>query len=80
MQSYLKGVSEGFHTFALEWTPDKYTFFIDGYKFYEVTIGISRIDEYLILSMELPSEKKDLQYTVYPDVFLVDYVRVYKKK
>ncbi len=80
MQSYLKGVSEGFHTFALEWTPDKYAFFIDGYKFYEVTIGISRIDEYLILSMELPSEKKDLQYTVYPDVFLVDYVRVYKKK
>ena len=79
MQSYLKGVSEGFHTFALEWTPDKYAFFIDGYKFYEVTIGISRMEEYLILSMELPSEKKDLQYTVYPDVFLVDYVRVYKK-
>jgi beta-glucanase (GH16 family) len=79
MQSYLKGVSEGFHTFALEWTPEKYSFFIDGYKFYEVTMGISRIEEYLILSMELPSEKKDLQHTVYPDVFVVDYVKVYKK-
>lgn len=33
MQSYLKGVSEGFHTFALEWTPEKYIFYIDGYKF-----------------------------------------------
>ncbi|WP_428655902.1 glycoside hydrolase family 16 protein [Runella sp.] len=80
MQSYLKGVSEGFHTFALEWTPEKYTFFIDGYKFYEVTMGISNIEEYLILSMELPSEKKDLKNTVYPDVFIVDYVKVYKKK
>lgn len=54
-------------------------FFIDGYKFYEVTIGISRIEEYLILSMELPSEKNDLRNTIYPDVFLVDYVKVYKK-
>jgi len=80
MQSYLKGVSEGFHTFALEWTPEKYTFFIDGYKFYEVTLGISRIEEYLILSMELPSEKNDLRNTVYPDVFIVDYVKVYKKR
>ena len=26
MQSYRKGVSEGFHTFAVEWTPKKYVF------------------------------------------------------
>ncbi len=80
MQSYRKGVSEGFHLFALEWTPEKYVFFVDGYKYYEVTQGISHIDEYLILSMEIPSEPKDIQKTVYPDVFLVDYVKVYKKK
>jgi beta-glucanase (GH16 family) len=80
MQSYLEGVGEGFHTFALEWTPEKYAFFIDGYKFYEVTVGISHIEEYLILSMELPSTMKELEHAVFPDVFLVDYVRVYKKK
>ena len=33
-QSYLKGVGEGFHTFALEWLPDKYIFYVDGLKFY----------------------------------------------
>jgi len=80
MQSYLKGVSEGFHTFALEWTPEKYVFFVDGYRFYEVTTGISNIEEYLILSMEIPSEPKEINYTVFPDVFAVDYVKVYKKK
>jgi beta-glucanase (GH16 family) len=80
MQSYRKGVSEGFHTFTVEWTPEKYVFFVDGFKYYEVTIGISHIEEYLILSMETPSVANDIKNTVFPDVFTVDYVRVYKKK
>jgi beta-glucanase (GH16 family) len=80
MQSYLKGVSKGFHTFALEWTPEKYIFYIDGYKFYEVTKGISHIDEYMILSMEIPSKKNEIQNMVLPDEFVIDYVRYYKKK
>ena len=80
MQSTLKGVGEGFHTFALEWTPEKYAFFVDGYKFYEVTQGISNIEEYMILSMELPSKMEELKHAVFPDVFIVDYVKVYKKK
>jgi beta-glucanase (GH16 family) len=80
MQSYLKGVSEGFHLFALEWTPEKYTFFVDGYKFYEVTQGISNIEEYMILSMELPSKIDELKNAKFPDEFIIDYVRVYKKK
>lgn len=80
MQSYRKGVSGGFHTFALEWTPERYVFFVDGYKYYEVTTAISNIEEYLILSMEIPAEEKDIKNTVFPDEFLVDYVKVYKKK
>lgn len=79
MQSYLKGVSKGFHTFALEWLPDKYVFYVDGYKFYEVTQGISHIEEYMILSMEYPGEAKEIAKTVFPDVFEIDYVKVYKK-
>ena len=80
MQSYLKGVGEGFHTFALEWTPEKYAFFVDGYRFYEVRAGLSHIDEYMILSMEIPSKPEEIKDTVFPDVFVVDYVKVYKKK
>jgi beta-glucanase (GH16 family) len=79
MQSYLKGVSEGFHLFALEWTPESYTFYVDGYKFYEVTIGISQIEEYMILSMEPPQEE-EIHNMLLPDEFIIDYVRVYKKR
>jgi len=79
MQSYRPGVGDGFHTFALEWTPEKYTFFVDGYKYYEVTDGISHIEEYLILSMEIPARLEEIRDTVFPDVFVVDYVRVYQK-
>ena len=80
MQSFLKGVGEGFHTFALEWTPEKYVFLVDGYRFYEVKAGLSHIDEYLILSMELPNDPKDLKNMVLPDEFIVDYVRVYQRR
>jgi hypothetical protein len=55
-------------------------FFVDGYRFYEVTNGVSHIDEYLILSMEVPSDPKELKDTVFPDVFVVDYVKAYRKK
>jgi beta-glucanase (GH16 family) len=80
MQSHLPGVGEGFHTFALEWTPERYVFFVDGYRFYEVTTGISRIEEYLILSMEIPAKPEEIKDAVFPDVFLVDYVRAYAKR
>ena len=80
LESKREGVSEGFHTFALEWTPEKYAFFVDGYKYYELTRAISHIEEYLILSMELPGTMEGLKDAVFPDVFKVDYVKVYKKK
>ena len=80
MQSYLKDVSKGFHTFGLEWTPEKYSFYIDGLKFYEVSSGVSQIEEYLILSMEIPNNLDEIKKTVFPDEFIVDYVRVYQKK
>jgi len=80
LESKREGVTEGFHTFAVEWTPKKYAFFIDGYKYHELTHPISHIEEYIILSMELPSSLEGLKDSVFPDVFIVDYVKVYKKK
>lgn len=80
MQSHRPGVSAGFHTFAVEWTPEKYVFLVDGYRYYEVTTGISHIKEYLILSMEIPSKPEEIKHTVFPDEFVVDYVKVYQRK
>ena len=78
--SHREGVSQGFHTFAAEWTPGKYAFFVDGYKYHEVTRAISHIEEYIVLSMELPGSMDALSVSSLPDVFFVDYVKVYKKK
>ncbi len=77
--SKVPGVGEGFHTFAVEWTPEKYAFFVDGRKYYEVKQAISHIDEYIILSFEPAHSKEDLEGATLPDVYTVDYVKVYKK-
>ena len=78
--SKVEGVSEGFHTFALEWTPEKYAFFVDGLKYYEIKEAISHIDEYIILSFEPAHSMEDLKAATLPDTYSIDYVKVYKKK
>ena len=78
--SKVEGVSEGFHTFALEWTPEKYAFFVDGYKYYEIKEAISHIDEYIILSFEPAHSMEDMKAATFPDTYSIDYVKVYKKK
>lgn len=75
--STIEGLSNGFHTYGLEWTPEKYAFYIDGLKFHEITEGLSHIDEYMILSMEIPSSMEALENSCPPDTFVVDYVKVY---
>jgi hypothetical protein len=77
--SQVEGIGEGFHTFGVEWTPEKYTFYINGYKYYEVTQAISHTEEYMILSMELPGTIEDMKDAALPDVYRVDYVKVYKR-
>uniref|UniRef100_UPI003217C133 glycoside hydrolase family 16 protein n=1 Tax=uncultured Draconibacterium sp. TaxID=1573823 RepID=UPI003217C133 len=80
LNSDLEGLSEGFHTFALEWTPEKYAFYIDGLKYHELSDGLSHIDQYMILSMEIPSTLEGIKNACAPDTFMVDYVKVYKKQ
>lgn len=80
LDSDYSGLSEGFHTFGLEWTPEKYTFFINGLKFHEIDEGISHIDQYMILSMEIPSTLEGIKNACAPDTFMVDYVKVYQKQ
>lgn len=79
MVSHVKGLAKGFHTFGLEWTPEKYSFYIDGKKYHEQTVGISHIKEYIILSMEIPGKLQGLKMAQAPDEFVVDYVKVYQK-
>lgn len=79
MESHMEGLEKGFHTFGLEWTSDKYSFFIDGLKFHEVTEGISQTEEYMILSMELPEMLENIKMACAPDTMAVDWVKVYSR-
>lgn len=76
----LRPSPEGFHIVGLEWTATGYTTFVDGVKTYSGNSSISRVAEFIVLSLGInkaaagPVNPNDL-----PDRYMVDYVRVYKK-
>jgi beta-glucanase (GH16 family) len=73
--------ADGFHTIGLEWTETSYATFVDGKQTYSGNRFISKVPEFLVLSLGVnqqaagPLNSKDL-----PDQFTIDYVRVYKKR
>ncbi|MBN1854151.1 MAG: glycoside hydrolase family 16 protein, partial [Pirellulales bacterium] len=76
--SKVPGVMEGFHTFALWWTPDEYIFYVDGNEVWRTNAGgVCQVPLYIKLSDEIGSWGGDIKDAKLPDRFLVDYVRVY---
>ncbi len=73
---------KGYHTFALQWTPAGYVFFVDGAESWRSTNGVSGAKQYIILSCEVgPKQARIVQKDpTFSDSVLFDYVRVYKKK
>ena len=82
-KAYVNNVDK-YVTVAVEWTPDRYSFYVNDVLTYTTKEGISGVDEYIILSEE-PRWWKDVlervgSGTTTRDTFMVDYVKVYKKK
>lgn len=72
------GVTEGWHTFGLLWKPDEYVFYVDGKETWRTTGGgVSQVPEYLKLTEEIGDWAGDIKKATLPDIFEVDYVRVY---
>ena len=72
------GVMEGWHTFAIWWTPEEYVFYVDGKETWRTKGGgPSQVPEYILLSDEIGKWGGDIAKAKLPDAFLVDYVRVY---
>lgn len=75
------GITDGLHTFAVLWTPDHYTFYIDGVKTWTTTLGgVSQVPAFIRLTTEFSegwngniADAKSL-----PDTFKVDWVRAYR--
>lgn len=82
----VQGIREGYHTYTLEWYPDRYEIFIDGVLKWRTTGGgVCLHPGYIKVTGEistLPWATNNLWSldpggVEYPDYFLVDYVRVY---
>ena len=83
---------ENYNTYGMKWTPDAYTFYINGYEVAKTSWGgVSEKPEYLILSCEVDGgsamttkgwsgyiERNDRK--TFKAEFVVDYVRAYKFK
>jgi len=74
----VENFGQGWHTVGLLWTPDSYTFYVDGEKTWHTEKGISQRPEYMILSLEVGEWAGNIAKANLPDRFYVDYVRVYK--
>ncbi|MFB6454734.1 DNRLRE domain-containing protein [Chitinophaga sp. Hz27] len=80
VQVPVSSIDTGYHTFGLLWTDSTYKFYIDGYKTWETTFGLSKRTEYIILSTELTGFGGTPSLGSYPDSVMYDYVRVYQPK
>lgn len=82
---------DGYHTFALKWTPEYYVFYIDGVPTWATSDGnVSRVREFLRLTVEIDAGDKSGPHGQYigafsrnnkkNDDFLIDYVKVYQNE
>ncbi len=74
------GVSQGWHTFSLWWTPEEYVFYIDGWETWRTAAGgVCETPLYIKLTEEIDDWGGDIAEAALPDYFRVDYVRVYRE-
>ena len=75
-------LSSDFHVYALEWEPQVMRWFLDGQLIHSTTNGIPHTPHYLILNTAVggawPGNPDET--TVFPQLHLIDYVRVYQRK
>ena len=75
-----------FHTYAVEWLPERIDFFFDGNKYHTSLLEGEQVEafhkpQYLILNLALGGEwGGPIDDAVLPQQFLIDYVRVYQQQ
>ena len=83
----VKGIEEGFHTFAIDWSKDKIVFLVDGNVFY--TFSPENKDEkvwpfdqpfYIIVNMAIGGSfgGPEVDDSIFPQEFIIDYIKVYQ--
>ncbi len=73
-----KGLNEGFHTVGLWWKKENYIFYIDGIQTWKTNAGgVCKVPSYIKISDEVGKWAGNISASELPDVWFVDYVRVY---
>ena len=76
----MEDLSEDFHVYGLLWTTQECTFFCDGVQIMRDVKAISKIPQYIVLSLLCSHwERPRLDVMKLPDEMQIDYVRVYQK-
>jgi beta-glucanase (GH16 family) len=88
-EMFCEGAEDGYHIYAIEWTADRITTYVDGQKQLEYfNRGLGRDDWpydapfYIILNLAWGGDwggQKGVDMDALPAEMLVDYVRVYQK-
>lgn len=81
----LPNVSENFHVYSMNWSPDKLTFLIDGEVYYSYNPSNKNntnwpftIDQYLLLNVAMGGNSGTIDPNFTESSMIIDYVRVYQ--
>ncbi len=83
----IKGLEDGFHVYAIEWTKDKIEFFVDDLSVYTFQPQVKNEDTwpfnqpfFFILNVAVGGNfgGQDVDNAIFPQQFVIDYVRVYQ--
>ena len=83
----IKDPSENYHVYSVNWTKDHLEFFVDHQSFYTFNLAETDAENnpfnqpfYLILNLALGGTwPGEIDEAIFPQKFLIDYVRVYKR-
>ena len=83
----IENIEEGFHTYTADWTKDQITFYVDGQKVYTFApkdksqeVWPFNQPFYLLVNLAVGGNfgGKEVDHTVFPQEFVIDYIRVYQ--
>lgn len=86
-QTHMPDIEEGFHTYAVDWSPEEIVFLVDNKKVYSYSVDEKTKENwpfdqpfYFILNVAVGGNfgGPDVDDSIFPQQYIVDYVRVFK--
>ena len=85
--THIEDIEEGFHTYTADWTKDQIAFYVDGQKVYTFAPKDKNQEVwpynqpfYLLVNLAVGGNfgGKEVDHSVFPQEFVIDYIRVYQ--